>query len=258
MCVGRGEERKESCSDDPLSLDKTLYAYALQAMDRSNNNSNNQKQQTEYPFQKIAQHISYFHAGVCNNRTLVVAMKRRGMDSHFRAYEPVCGDLRDPKNAKFLTVKTGLFMSKQPPPWFRVYKEFYIGAESFDVHLLKARVVVVCVRGFEIIDPEHLTMNRNLPDMSNSDFSVIQQRGDDIRPLGMFRCGGRYLLCYNAFAFLVDNHGGLVKGSWIEWEGTPQSVAFCYPYVIAFDPRFIEVRHAETVRNLHDSCDAVS
>ena len=90
-------------------------------------------------------------------------------------------------------------------------------------------------------------MNRNLPDIKHPDFAPIVQRGDDIKPLGMFRCGNCYLLCYDAFAFLVDNHGTLVKNSWIEWEGTPQSIAFCYPYVIAFDPRFIEVRHAESV-----------
>lgn len=32
----------------------------------------------------------------------------------------------------------------------------------------------------------------------------------------------------------------------IDWEGVPQAVAFSYPYVIGFDPRFIEVRHVET------------
>ncbi|KAI9317115.1 hypothetical protein BX666DRAFT_1857732 [Dichotomocladium elegans] len=193
-------------------------------------------------------HISYFEAGFCNNRTLVIAMKKRGMDSHFRALEPTCGDLRDPKNAKFLTTKSGLFGAKSPPPWFHTYKEFYIGADSFAIHLLKARVAVVCTRGFEIIDLDHLTMNRNLPDLSHPDFAPISQR-DDVRPLAMFRSGpSQYLLCYNAFAFLVDSHGTLIQGSWIEWEGTPQSVAFCPPYVVAFDPRFIEVRHAESGR----------
>ena len=37
----------------------------------------------------------------------------------------------------------------------------------------------------------------------------------------------------------------------IEWEGVPQSVAFSYPYIIGFDPRFIEVRHVETVGVIH-------
>lgn len=33
----------------------------------------------------------------------------------------------------------------------------------------------------------------------------------------------------------------------IEWEGSPQSVAFCNPYIVAFDQNFIEVRHVDTV-----------
>lgn len=105
-----------------VSLDKTLYAYALQGLDPNATPPNQSNNNNQRPSQKIAQHISYFHAGVCNNRTLVVAMKKRGMDSHFRAYEPVCGDLRSPQNLKYLTVKSGLFGSKQPPPWFHIYK----------------------------------------------------------------------------------------------------------------------------------------
>lgn len=33
----------------------------------------------------------------------------------------------------------------------------------------------------------------------------------------------------------------------IEWEGHAHAVAYQYPYVIAFDHRFIEIRHVETV-----------
>jgi hypothetical protein len=33
----------------------------------------------------------------------------------------------------------------------------------------------------------------------------------------------------------------------IEWEGMPESFAFSYPYVMAFDPSFIEVRNIHTV-----------
>ena len=102
-------------------IDKTLYAYALQGLDptATSTTANNKHGP---PSQKIAQHISYFYAGVCNGKTLVVAMKKRGIDSHFRAFEPVCGDLRHPSNAKYLATKSGLFSIKQPPSWFHVYK----------------------------------------------------------------------------------------------------------------------------------------
>ncbi|CAO3632920.1 unnamed protein product [Mucor hiemalis] len=220
--------------------DKTLYAYALDALVPRES----RKVTLDKPSQKIAQHITFFHSGVCNGRTIVIAMKKRGVDSHFKVLEPVCGDLRDPKASKFFT-KSGIF--SKMPSWFKSYMEFYIGTESYAMHFLKARVVVVCSRGFEIINLEALNMNRNLPDPTNPDFGFVQQRGDDLRPLGMYRCREHYLLCYDAFAFMVNVHGNFVRDApLIEWEGVPQSVAFYYPYVVGFDPRFIEVRHVET------------
>ncbi|KAL0094792.1 CNH domain-containing protein [Phycomyces blakesleeanus] len=221
--------------------DKTLIAYSLGALDPKSPHKTNEK-----PNQKVAQHISYFNAGVCNNRTLVIAMKKRGTDSHFKAFEPTCGDLRNPSNAKYLTTKTGFF--SKAPSWFKIYKEFYIGTDSFAVHFLKARVVVVCSRGFEIIDLEQLNLNRNLPDLNNPAFEFVQIRGEDVRPLAMFRCKDHYLLCYNEFAFRVDNHGSFIEENYscLTWEGDPQAVAFCYPYVVGFDSRFVEVRDVIT------------
>lgn len=220
--------------------DKTLYAYALDALVPRES----RKVTLDKPNQKIAQHITFFHSGVCNGRTIVIAMKKRGVDSHFKVLEPVCGDLRNPKNSKFFQ-KSGIF--SKMPSWFKTYMEFYIGTESYAMHFLKARVVVVCSRGFEIINLEALNMNRNLPDPANPDFGFVQQRGEDLRPLGMYRCREHYLLCYDAFAFMVNVHGNFVRDApLIEWEGVPQSVAFYYPYVVGFDPRFIEVRHVET------------
>ncbi|KAI9478457.1 MAG: CNH domain-containing protein [Benjaminiella poitrasii] len=230
--------------------DKTLYAYALDPLIpkeyAQTQSAIKLTNTTDKPHQKIAQHISFFHSGTCNGRTIVIAMKKRGVDSNFRVLEPLCGDLRKPANSqKFLNKKSGLFQNKIPS-WFKTYMEFYIGTESYAIQFLKARVVVICSRGFEIINLEALNMNRNLPDMSHPDFTFVVQR-PDIRPLGMYRCRDHYLLCYDAFAFMVDVHGGLVKDAQIiEWEGMPQSVAFYYPYVIGFDSRFVEVRHVET------------
>jgi hypothetical protein len=70
--------------------------------------------------QKVSQHVQFFSCGKSMGRSLLVAMKRKGMDSHFKAYEPYCGDLRDPKNQKFLNNKTGFLGKAQP--WFRLYK----------------------------------------------------------------------------------------------------------------------------------------
>ncbi|CAO3623280.1 unnamed protein product [Cunninghamella blakesleeana] len=220
--------------------DKTLFAYALDPLDPTTN-----RQYKEKPSQKVAQHISYFNAGLCKGRPVVIAMKKRGLDSIFKAYEPICGDLRDEANSKFLQVNKGFF--HKSPSWFKVYQEFYVGADSSAVHFLKNRIVVICPRGFEVIELENLSGNKNLPNIQHPDFAFVQQQAD-IKPLGLFKCKKHYLLCYDAFAFLVDSHGDFVQEnySWIAWEGRPQSIAFYYPYVIAFDPQFIEIRHVET------------
>lgn len=35
-----------------------------------------------------------------------------------------------------------------------------------------------------------------------------------------------------------------------EWESHPDNIVYHHPYVIAFDQRFIEVRHVETVSSI--------
>ncbi|KAI9023020.1 CNH domain-containing protein [Phycomyces nitens] len=222
--------------------EKVVYGYQLDTLD-----GHNQKKPVERVPQRISQHVSYFSTGVIKGKTLLVVMKRKGMDSQFKAFEPVCGDLRDPKNAKFLTTKTS-FLSK-PPAWFKLYKEFYVGADSSAIHFLNARLMVVCIRGFEVIDLDNLRGNRNLPDLKNPEFDFVVRHGEYIQPLGMFKCSSEdYVLCYDKFAFNVDIRGKFSKHNYerIEWEGTPQSVAFDYPYIIAFNARFIEIRHVLT------------
>lgn len=82
------------------------------------------------------------------------------------------------------------------------------------MQFLKARLAVVCSRGFEIIDLNRLNMIHNLPELQDPDFSFVQQRYDNLVPLGMFRCRDHYLLCYNEFAFMVDMHGKYKYGNY--------------------------------------------
>lgn len=50
------------------------------------------------------------------------------------------------------------------------------------------------------------------------------------------------------FAFLVDQRGRFIRSSTrIDWEGAPTSFALSYPYILAFDPDFIEIRNVHTV-----------
>lgn len=47
----------------------------------------------------------------------------------------------------------------------------------------------------------------------------------------------------------MDKHGDPSRsGNIIEWEGAAERVALHHPYIMLFDPRFIEVRHVVTGR----------
>ncbi|RHZ82349.1 hypothetical protein Glove_109g121 [Diversispora epigaea] len=49
------------------------------------------------------------------------------------------------------------------------------------------------------------------------------------------------------FAFFVNKGGWRSRPDWIiYWEGTPTSFALMHPYILAFEPSFIEVRNVET------------
>ena len=59
---------------------------------------------------------------------------------------------------------------------------------------------------------------------------------------------GQVILVYLEIAFYIDKKGRRVRPDWtMHWEGHPTLFAFKYPYVVAFDPSFIEVRHMNTV-----------
>jgi hypothetical protein len=84
------------------------------------------------------------------------------------------------------------------------------------------------------------------------------------------RLNGEFLLNYSEFSFFVNRNGWRARPEWIIlWEGSPQSFALSYPFILAFEPSFIEIRHVETgmcvhiltaknIRMLHSSTREVS
>ncbi|KAI8637500.1 CNH domain-containing protein [Parasitella parasitica] len=231
--------------------DKTLKAYPLDLLNTST--AFNAKSPKKLG-QELGQHVHFFQVGVCNNKELVVFKKKKNTSSVFTSLEPHL-DLRDPKNHKYLVQKTGFMIgNRSSHSWFKKYKEFYIGAESTNVHFLKSKLLIVCDRGFEIIDPENLSVGgRDIPDKGDPQFNFVHRQSDSLKPLAMYRVHDKFMLCYNKFAYYVNNrNGSLVQRGpqklplLCEWEGNPDNIVFQHPYIIAFDPQFIEVRHVDT------------
>ncbi|KAI8973277.1 CNH domain-containing protein [Mycotypha africana] len=231
--------------------DKTLKAYPLDLIDSSPSNG---KTSLEKLGQEIAQHVHFFQVGHCNDKDLVLFKKKKNTSSIFTALEPLY-DLRDPKNQKYIGQKPGFKLTNRSNhSWFKKYKEFYVGAESSNVHFLKSKLLIVCERGFEIIDPENLSVGgRDIPDKGDPQFNFVHRNIDSNKPLAMYRVHDKFLLCYNKFAFYVNNrNGSLVQRGpqkppvLCEWEGNPDHIVYQYPYIVAFDPQFIEIRHVDT------------
>ncbi|KAF9454366.1 Dbl homology domain-containing protein [Macrolepiota fuliginosa MF-IS2] len=188
--------------------------------------------------------VLFFTTGTMQNRTLVIYMKKRGSDSVFHALEPVAESISERPKAN-----TGIgsrFFPKNKNDWFRTYKEFMLPSECYDLLFLKARIAILCQKGFEIMQLENLS-SVTIPVTNDS---RLAQRCESCRPLGMFRVNDdEFILCYNEFGLYVTKHGDPSRNnSTVEWEGTAERVALHAPYILLFDPRFIEVRHVETGR----------
>lgn len=188
---------------------------------------------------RIASHTSFFRAGMCLGRTLVCVVKSSAASSTIKTLEPIDVHARAKKHSTFGKMLPG------GQDTLRVFKEFYIPTESSSIHFLKSKLCIGTIKGFEIVDLETLD-TQGLLDPADVSLEFVQ-RQENLQPIAIFRIDGEFLLCYNEFAFYVNKNGWRAKGSWLlRWEGTPNAFALHYPYLLAFDPQFVEVRHVET------------
>jgi len=108
-----------------------------------------------------------------------------------------------------------------------------------------------------------------LLDQADTSLDFVQKK-ENIKPIHIERIATEFLLCYTDYSFYVNRNGWRARSDWIiEWEGTPQAFAIFSPYILAFEPSFIEIRnmdtgaliHIETAKNirmLHSSSREVS
>ncbi|KAF7289464.1 hypothetical protein HMN09_01340400 [Mycena chlorophos] len=226
--------------------DKSLFAYHIEALVPSSPHGGGASQVP----QKLngTKDVHFFSVGTLHGRTLVVYMKKKGLDSIFRVLEPVSEKINERVKAPAgLGSRLGFRSTKSE--WFRIYRDFFLPSESFDLYFLKARVAILCIKGFEVMDLGDFK-SVTIPLREDPRYSLLSKRCDACRPIGMFRSDeDGFLLCYNEFGVYVDKHGDPRRGGLpIEWEGSAERVALHSPYVLLFDSRFIEVRHIESGR----------
>ncbi|KAF8268770.1 CNH domain-containing protein [Lactarius quietus] len=191
---------------------------------------------------RIAAHTSFFKSGVCVGRTFVCVVKTSPLSSTIKIFEPIDQNVRGRNKPTFRKLLQG------GNDTLRIYKEFYIPVQSSSIHFLRTKLCVACVNGFEIIDPDTLD-TQGLLDPSDESLDFVRRRSDNTRPkpVAIYRIENEFLLCYDEFAFYINRGGRRSRKNFlVHWEGAPTSFAFQYPYVLAFEPTFVEIRNVET------------
>lgn len=233
---------------------KSLVSYPLEALDPNDNQSPLLKRP-----KKIQGHASFFRAGVCLGKHLVCSAKTSGLSTTIKVFEPM--DAREGRkkggiSQLFGTTQDALKPFKVCFDWSQyasppnTLQEFYIPTESSSIHFLKSKLCVACARGFEVVSLETLE-TQSLLDQADTSLDFVA-REKDTKPIHIERLNGEFLLNYSDFSFFVNRNGWRARQDWkINWEGQPQSFALSYPYILAFEPSFIEIRHVETSACVH-------
>ncbi|KAF8074951.1 CNH-domain-containing protein [Lyophyllum atratum] len=188
---------------------------------------------------RISSHTSFFKAGFCLGRVLVCIVKSSQLSSTFKTLEPIDQNVRGRAKPTFRKLLQG------GNDTLKLFREFYIPVESTSIHYLKTKMCVGCSRGFEIVDLESLD-TQGLLDPNDESLEFVRKR-ENLRPMAIYRIHNEFLLCYDEFAFYVNKNGRRSRKDFmVHWEGTPTGFALHEPYVLAFEPSFVEIRHIES------------
>ncbi|KAH7890772.1 CNH domain-containing protein [Phlebopus sp. FC_14] len=188
---------------------------------------------------RISSHTSFFKAGICLGKVLVCVVKSSPLSSTIKTLEPIDQNIRGRSKPTFRKLLQG------GNDTLKLFREFYIPVESSSIHFLKTKLCVGCSKGFEIVDLESLD-TQGLLDPADASLEFVRKR-ENLRPMAIYRIDNEFLLCYDEFAFYVNKNGWRSRpGFMVHWEGSPTGFALRFPYVLAFEPTFVEIRHVET------------
>ncbi|PSN59968.1 hypothetical protein BS50DRAFT_216005 [Corynespora cassiicola Philippines] len=223
-----------------LISDKSLIAYHLDAVCPVSGALPSNDSTRRAP-QKLsgARDIGFFATGVMKDRNLVFYKKREGLSSTFKVLEPVYQKSTEKKSRIWKSGRT---------EFFREYDEFYIPADCYGINLFHSSLAISTAKGFEV-----LTLDKkqpwSVPDLKQPHVATIASRLQGQDPLGMFRLSDQeFLLCYEECAVYVNKHGDISRSVIMEFVGKAKSAAMYGPYVLLFDPDFVEIRNAQNGR----------
>ncbi|KAG8933108.1 RHO1 GDP-GTP exchange protein 2 [Tulasnella sp. 408] len=193
----------------------------------------------------VATDISFFKVGTCLGRTLLCLVNASAPASTIKILEPNKHAIRGKKGVQGWSPEPSAFANLAHR--LRAVEEFDIPIEATSIHFLRGQLCVGCAEGFQIVDLNTLAM---VPLLDPADPLLdFVQKGlrDSTPPIAIYRINNDFLLCYAECAFYVDKNGRRARPDWIvHWEGYPSSFALEYPFVLAFEPTFIEIHNIES------------
>jgi hypothetical protein len=235
---------------------KTLYSYPMDALEVTEG----QNPAAKRP-KKIQGHANFFKSGIGLGRHLVCSVKTSALSTTIKVYEPMDNLAKGKKKS---TVSKMFQSGQDTLKPFKVslaptsvliselinLQEFYIPAESSSIHYLRSTLCVGCARGFEVVSLE-TTETQSLLDQADTSLDFVARK-ENVKPIHIERLNGEFLLNYSDFSFFVNRNGWRARADWkISWEGNPNSFALSLPYILAFEPNFIEFRHIDTSELIH-------
>jgi hypothetical protein len=237
---------------------KTLSSYPMEALEATEG----QNPLARRP-KKIQGHANFFKSGIGLGRHLVCSVKTSALSTTIKVFEPMDNLAKGKKKPAISKMFQGGQETLKP---FKVglrflpctlgdsllicLQEYYIPAESSSVHFLRSTLCVGCARGFEVVSLE-TTESQSLLDQADTSLDFVARK-ENVKPIHIERMNGEFLLNYSDFSFFVNRNGWRARPDWkIAWEGNPNAFALSYPYILAFEPNFIEIRHIETSELIH-------
>ncbi|KAI8980840.1 hypothetical protein BDB01DRAFT_836509 [Pilobolus umbonatus] len=232
--------------------DSTLWEYPLDIVLNGKPQENELLQKFG---RKVISNIPFVYVGTCLDKTLICAPKPPSINgTEIAMFEPSMPRTEKKKKtfADRFTLRSSLsFTNTQMIPLKSIYNPYEVSA----INTTKSLMILTTPLG-----PIAINMITKIPDtlldthdkhlefittniMTDATISLNQT----VKKTELFAVSnGNYLMCYDDYAFFIDKKGKRSDLSFlIKWEGQPTAFVYHYPYIIAFQHHFIEIRSIE-------------
>ncbi|EJS43659.1 rom1p [Saccharomyces arboricola H-6] len=215
-----------------ILIDKKLYGCPLDIIYDTEN--------ADYFFKKnskvLLKYVAMFKDGVCNDKRIILVAHHFLHMVKLLNVNPLIADFGSGSFKKNL--KASLF-------------EFSVDSEPLSFSFLEDTICIGCKKNIKILNiPRVFDKNafkmREFLNPHNDDVLSSLYR-EAFKVISIFPVKNLYFICFPELGFFLNRQGKReeTKGI-IHWEGEAEQFACCYPYILAINNSFIEIRDLES------------